>query len=60
MFLDLLVAAMTDAATTGHLTQIQTTITPIGSNMPKLVRIVVVPEEMMVVRPVGGKFQVPT
>ncbi len=56
LFLDLLLAAMQDAATTGHITQLQTTIMPAGATKAKLVRLVVVPEEMEVVRPLGGKF----
>lgn len=57
LFLDMLIAAMTDAAVEGKTSQLQTTITPEGATKPKLVRIIVVPEEMDVVRPVGGKFE---
>lgn len=59
LFLDMLLAAMQDAATTGHITQLQTTITPEGATRSKLVRLVVIPEEMEVVRPLGGKFTRP-
>lgn len=59
LFLDLLIAAMQDAAMTGHITQLQTTITPEGTAKAKLVRLVVIPEDMEVVRPLGGKFTRP-
>lgn len=48
-FTSLLIAAMLDAAVEGKCTQMQTTITPPGKS-PKLVRIVVVPEELDFVR----------
>lgn len=44
-FIDLLLAAMLDAAIELKLTQLQTTITPPGGQ-PQLVRIVVIPEQM--------------
>ena len=44
-FLDLLIAAMLDAATELKLTQLQTTITPEGCS-PQIVRVVVIPEQM--------------
>lgn len=59
LFLDMLLAAMEDAVSTGHITQLQTTITAPKVGRAKLVRLIVVPEEMQVVRPVGGKFTVP-
>lgn len=58
-FIDILAAAMVDAVTTGHITQLQTTITPEGSAKAKLVRLIVVPEEMEIVRQLGGKFTRP-
>lgn len=48
-FLDLLTASLLDAAVEGKITQLQTTITPPGKSA-KLVRIIVVPEEMDFVR----------
>jgi hypothetical protein len=55
----LLIAAMLDAAVSGECTQLQTTITPPGKGA-KLVRIIVVPEEMEFVRPKGvGPFRRP-
>lgn len=45
-FLDLLIAAMMDAALERKLTQLQTTITPEGKTKAKIIRIVVIPEEM--------------
>lgn len=45
-FLDMLIAAMHDAAIERKLTQLQTTITPGGSGKAKIVRIIVIPEEM--------------
>lgn len=59
LFLDCLVTAMEEAVTTGHITQLQTTITAPKVGKPKLVRLIVVPEEMTIVRPLGGKFTVP-
>jgi len=59
LFLEMLVAAMEDAVTTGHITQLQTSITPESTGKPKLVRILVVPEEMEIVRRPGEKFQRP-
>ncbi len=44
-FMDLLVAAMLDAAMELKLTQLQTTITPPGSS-PQIVRVIVIPEQM--------------
>lgn len=44
-FLDLLHAAMLDAATELELTQLQATITPPGGQ-PQTVRIIVIPEQM--------------
>jgi len=44
-FLNLLLAAMADAAKERKLTQLKTTIDPDGKG-PKTVRIVVIPEEM--------------
>lgn len=57
IFLNLLIAAMSDAAVEGKITQLQTTITPEGTTKAKLVRIVVMPEEMDHVRPIGGQFK---
>jgi hypothetical protein len=58
-FESLLIAAMLDAATSGEITQLQTTITPPGKGA-RLVRIIVVPEEMSLVRPTGtGAFRSP-
>lgn len=45
-FLELLIAAMLDAATQMKLTQLQTTITPDGHKRPKVIRLIVVPEVM--------------
>lgn len=45
MFLELLLAAMKDAATSGSLTQLKTTIDPDGRGV-RTVRIIVVPEQM--------------
>lgn len=47
-FLELLIAAMKDAATTGDLTQLLTQIDPTetGKGRPAKVRIIVVPESM--------------
>lgn len=45
-FLDLLLAAMCDATTTGNMTQIQTKLVPPGQDKEKIVRIIVVPEDM--------------
>lgn len=55
-FLALLLAAMEDAATTGHITQLQTTITPKAVGRAKLVRLIVVPEEMDYAKQSDGKF----
>lgn len=56
-FLALLIAAMQDAAVEGKCTQLQTTITPPG-HRAKLVRLVVVPEELDFVRTdPAGKFK---
>lgn len=57
----LLLAAMCDAATEGKCTQLQATITPPGQRTAKLVRIIVVAEEMDYVRAAPGEpFQRPT
>jgi hypothetical protein len=57
-FLNLLIAAMADAAVNGHLSQLQTTIDPDG-NGTRIVRIVVIPEKMdhtwPVDKPLGSK-----
>lgn len=47
-FLDLLVAAMKDAAVNGELTQLQTQLDPTetGKGPLRVVRIIVIPEEM--------------
>lgn len=59
-FLDLLLAAMTDAAVEGQCTQLQTTITPQGGRAT-LIRLIVVPEQLDYVRPAEGvgKFTKP-
>lgn len=44
-FLDILIAAMKDAATSGKLTQLKTTIAPDGKKV-KIVRLIIIPEEM--------------
>ena len=55
----LLIAAMLDAAVEGKITQLQATIAPPGQG-PKLIRLIVVPEEMDFVRPEPtGAFQRP-
>ena len=54
-FLELLIAAMKDAAIEMKLTQLQTQIDPDGKGI-KLVRIIVVPEEMQWKRPDGKPF----
>lgn len=48
-FVNLLLAAMLDAAVEGVCCQLQTTITPPGQSA-KLIRIIIVPEEMEFVR----------
>lgn len=59
-FLDILAAAMLDAATEGKCSQLQTTITPPGKRAT-LIRIIIVPEEMDWVRSdSGGEFRRPT
>jgi hypothetical protein len=45
-FMDLLIAAMRDAALNKKLTQLQTQLDPDGSGRLRVVRIVVIPEEM--------------
>lgn len=55
-FLDLLIAAMYDAALERKLTQLQTTITPEGTSKAKIIRIVVIPEEMDRVWPKDQPF----
>ena len=56
-FEDLLIAAMKDAAIEGKLTQFKTTITPEETGRETFIRIVIMPEAMMVERPEG--FQKP-
>lgn len=48
-FINILSAAMADAAKTGHITQLQAVVTPPGGTQ-KMVRIVVLPEDMDMVR----------
>lgn len=43
-FIDLMIAAMMDAATEGKGTQLQTAITPVEGQEPKVVRVIVVSE----------------
>lgn len=45
-FIDILLAAMKDAAIERKMTQLKTTITPAGRTKPILVRIIIVPETM--------------
>lgn len=45
-FMDLLIAAMLDAATEGHNTQLKTSIDPDDGKGIRFVRIIVIPEEM--------------
>jgi len=45
-FLNLLIAAMTDAAIGGHNTQLKTSIDPDDGKGIRYVRIIVIPEEM--------------
>lgn len=45
-FLNLLLAAMTDAALERKLTQLQTSLVPPGTTKEKVVRIIIIPEEM--------------
>lgn len=45
-FLELLVAAMNDAALEGELTQLQTQLIPPGRKKFEVVRIIIVPEKM--------------
>ncbi len=45
-FIDLLIAAMTDAAVSRNLSQLKTTITPEGTTKAHIVRIIIVPESM--------------
>lgn len=59
LFLGLLGAAMEQAVTTGEIAQIQARIVPIGTTTTKLCRIIVVPEEMTLVRQIGGDFKEP-
>lgn len=54
-FLNLLIAALTDAALEMKLCQLQTTIDPDGKG-PRLVRIIVVPEAMEYRHPDGRPF----
>lgn len=59
-FIDILAAAMLDAAAEGKCSQLQTTITPPGKRAT-LIRIILVPEEMDWVRGAeGGEFRRPT
>lgn len=44
-FLELLIAAMSDAAVSGSLTQLKTTIDPDGKGV-HIIRLIVVPEKM--------------
>lgn len=60
LFLDMLIAAMKDAVLNGKITQLQTTMTPEETGKAKLLRIIVVPEEMEIVRQLGGRFTRPT
>ena len=53
VFLDMLLAAMRDAACERKLTQLKTTITPSGKTKPEIIRIVIVPETMDVEVPKG-------
>jgi hypothetical protein len=54
-FMQLLIAAMMDAAIEKKMTQFQTTICPDGKE-PKIVRVIIVPEEMEHKRPDGKPF----
>lgn len=45
-FIDLLTAAMCDAALQNQLTQLQTRIIPPGTTKERVVRIIVIPEDM--------------
>lgn len=45
-FMDLLIAAMLDAATGGHNTQLKTSIDPDNEKGSRYVRIIVIPEEI--------------
>ncbi len=55
VFLDLLIAAMKDAAIEGSLCQLKTQIDPDGKGMQH-VRIIIVPEKMEYERPGGKPF----
>jgi hypothetical protein len=54
-FLDLLIAAMSDAAVNGKLTQLKTQIDADGKGL-KLIRLVVIPERMDHEWPQGAPF----
>lgn len=60
-FLELLLAAMKDAALEGKLTQLQTQIDPTQTGKGKLhlVRLIVVPERMQWTAPPGAPFGTP-
>jgi len=45
-FIDLLTAAMCDAALEHKLTQLQTKLIPPGTTKEKVVRIIIIPEDM--------------
>jgi hypothetical protein len=55
-FLDLLIAAMMDAAENGALTQLKTVLDPKQDGKFKTIRIIVVPEAMAVEAPPGHVF----
>ena len=59
-FLDLLIAAMNDAAINGKLTQLQTQLKPEGSAKLEVVRIVVIPEKMDFTWPKYAPLGTPT
>lgn len=52
-FIDILLAAMSDAAVERKLTQLKTTITPEKTGRATLVRIIIVPESMDMEWPQG-------
>lgn len=58
-FLNLLVAAMNDAAVSGSLTQLQTQLTPPGRNKSEVVRIIVIPERLAVTFPTYAPLGTP-
>lgn len=53
VFIDLILAAMTDAAVERKLCQLKTSIQPKGHARPSLVRIIIVPENMDMEWPQG-------